>query len=113
VFSNNNDLTDTGAVFGGSTIVEVDPATHEATVVYGGRDAQRFYTKYRGQHQRLPNGNLLMSDSMSGRAFEVDANGELVWQLLNSYDETAVATVNDVLRYPEDYFTVSDWSCPR
>jgi hypothetical protein len=113
VFSNNNDLSDRGTVLGGTTIIEADPVTHKTVVTYGGKDGQRFYTPYRGQHQRLPNGNTLMSDSMSGRAFEVDSNGELVWQLLNSYDDTAVATVNDVLRYPDDYFEVSDWSCPE
>lgn len=113
VFSNNNDLTDTGTVLGGSTIVEIDPGTRETAVIYGSRHGQKFYTPYRGQHQRLPNGNILMSDSMSGRAFEVDSSGKLVWQLLNSYDDRAVATVHDVVRYPHDYFTVSDWSCPK
>ena len=112
VFSNNNDGTPTGSILGGSTIIQMDPATRASTVVYGGRDGQRFYTQYRGQHQYLPNGNLLVVDSMSGRVFEIDEGGALVWQMINRYDDIDVASVNDAVRYPDGYFAVGDWTCP-
>ena len=112
VFSNNNDVTDSGSILGGSTVIEIDPVTRESSVLYGRRPGEQFFTKYRGQHQHLLNGNMLISESMSGRAFEVTRDGTLVWQVINRYDETDIASMNDAIRYPEDYFTVTDWSCP-
>ncbi len=113
VFSNNNDGTRTGSAMGGSTVIEVDPVTRETSIRYGALPHQKFFTKYRGQHQHLDNGNLLISDSEGGRAFEVNPEGNLVWQMINRFDEDEVAMVNDVVRYPAGYFTVKDWACPK
>jgi len=113
VFSNNNDVTEKGSILGGTTIIEVDPVTRATSILYGAQPDEAFFTQYRGQHQHLPNGNMLLSESMSGRAFEVGPDGTLVWQFINRYDETDIASMNDVIRYPEDYFTVTDWSCVR
>ncbi|MDQ8155459.1 MAG: arylsulfotransferase family protein, partial [Gemmatimonadota bacterium] len=81
--------------------------------VYPTRPGQAFYTMYRGQHQRLPNGNLLLSESMAGRVIEVTAQGDIVWELINRYDEQDIASVNDAIRYPDGYLTVTDWSCSK
>jgi len=111
VFNNNNDTTDTGAVLGGSTILDVDPAGGLTSVRYGGRPTQAFYTRFRGKHQRLDNGNILITESLAGRAFEVDSMGNVVWEFINRYDETDVAIIGGAARYPEDFFQVKDWSC--
>lgn len=42
-----------------------------------------FFSQRRGGAQRLPNGNVLITESQDGRAFEVDAAGEIVWEFLN------------------------------
>ena len=93
--------------------MEVDPVTRETKIQYGALPNQKFFTRHKGQHQHLDNGNLLISDSMEGRAFEVNPEGKLVWQMINRFDEDEVADVNDVVRYPEGYFTVNDWTCPK
>ena len=36
-----------------------------------------------GSQQRLPNGNTLITDSFAGRAFEVTAQGRMVWRFDN------------------------------
>ena len=113
VFSNNNNWTKTGSINGGSTVIEVDPVTRETSIRYGALPKQKFFTRYRGQHQLLDNGNLLISDSEGGRALEVNREGSLVWQMINRFDEDNVAIVNDVVRYPAGYFTVNDWTCPK
>lgn len=38
------------------------------------------FSKRRGAAQRLPNGNTLVTESHHGRAFELDPNGEIVWE---------------------------------
>ncbi len=115
VFSNNNDGTANGSLLGGSTILEVDPVRGETTVRYGARPTQRMYSDYRSMHQNVVDGagrtSLLITESYAGRVFEVDSDGEVVWELINRYDEDEIAVVNEAFRLREDFFTVPDWSC--
>ena len=113
VFSNNNDGTEAGSPTEGSTIIEVDPASGESRVRYGGRPDQRFYTSYRGKQQALPNGNLLIVEAHAGRVIEVAPDGGVVWEFLNRYDDTYAALVIDAIRYPPGYFKVEDWACGK
>jgi hypothetical protein len=113
VFSNNNDLTADGSRLGGSTIIEMDPVSRSARVRYGGTPKQRLYTQIRGSHQTLDNGNMLIVESVAGRIIEVDPSGDIVWKFVNRYDQDNVANVNDAVRYPPDYFKVTDWNCTR
>jgi hypothetical protein len=112
VFNNNDDGTPAGSVFGGSTVIEIDPVTDNAKTLYGGSLTQRMYSNIRGKHQKLANGNLLITESEAGRLLEVDGNGEIVWEYVNRYDDKDVAIIFGATRYPEDYFTVTDWHCP-
>lgn len=95
-----------------STIMEVDPATGEARVVYGGRAGQEMLSAFRGDHQRLASGHILVSEHEAGRLFEVDAEGDVIWEYINRYDKTDVLEMTDAAIYPKAYFTVTDWSCP-
>jgi len=110
VFNNNTDGED-GEVFGGSNILELDPLSGEAVVRIGPVSGNPWYTEVRGKHQHLENGNVLITESMAGRVFEVTEQGDIVWEFINRYDEESVARVSDAIRYPEDYFTVDDWKC--
>ncbi|MEZ5291002.1 MAG: arylsulfotransferase family protein [Vicinamibacterales bacterium] len=97
---------------GSSTILDLDPVTGVTSLVYGRGSGQAFYTAFRGKHERLPNGDLLVVESNAGHVFEVDQEGALVWEYVNRYDETNTAVVYQAHRYADDYFTVSDWTCP-
>jgi len=66
-----------------SRIVEVDPKTRQIVWQYRAPEPESFYTQTRGANQRLPNGNTLIAQSDSGRAFEVTPAGEIVWEFLN------------------------------
>lgn len=112
VFSNNNDHTETGSVLGGSTIVEVDPATGATARRYGGVPGQPLYTDIRGKHQNLENGNVLIAETQAGRVLEVDDRGEIVWEYINRYDANHVAIVTQATRYAVGHFAVPDWTCP-
>jgi hypothetical protein len=111
-FDNGNDGTDAGTALGGSRILEIDPVTESVRTVYGRAKGQTFFTSARGMLQALDGGHLLITESEAGRAFEVDERGQIVWEYVNRYDERDVALLSVALRYPEEYFTVSDWACP-
>lgn len=110
VFNNNTD-GDGGAVFGGSSIIEIDPGDRSFSVVYGEGPDQEFYTEVRGRHQPLDNGNMLIAEYGAGRVIEVTGDGQIVWEYINRYDEDEIAHINDAIRYPEGYFSVETWSC--
>lgn len=102
VFDNRRDGAG-GQALGGSRILEIDPATREISVVYGDREDQRFYTETMGEHQHLPNGNVLITESEAGRAFEVAPSGEIVWSYVNRWDEESAALIGRAVRYPASY----------
>ena len=102
VFDNRRDGSG-GEEFGGSRILEIDPATREVAVLYGDRKNQRFYTATMGDHQHLPNGNLLITESEVGRAFEVSPAGKIVWSYLNRWDKESSALIGRAVRYPTSY----------
>ena len=44
---------------------------------------EAFFSEWRGGAQRFDNGNTLITESETGRAFEVTADGEIVWEFWN------------------------------
>ena len=62
-----------------------------------------FYTDIMGKHQWLPNGNLLITESRQGRAFEINPQGEVVWEYMNYVDRRVVDLVEEVQRLPPEY----------
>jgi hypothetical protein len=63
-----------------SRVLEIDPLTQRVAWSYGGRPEDGFFTRNLGSCHRLPNGNTLIVESKNGRAFEVTAAGETVWE---------------------------------
>ncbi len=90
-----------------SRIVVVSPRDNQFRVAYQGTKESPFLSPKMGKHQWLPNGNLLITESMRGRAFEVDAAGEVVWEYRNLVGEGIIGLVQEVQRLPrpvEDYW---------
>jgi hypothetical protein len=75
-------IFDNGMGRGFSRVVEVDPTSGSIVWEYRATPPESFYTMSKGSSQRLPNGNTLIADSDNGRAFEVTADGEIVWDWL-------------------------------
>ena len=69
VFNNNTDDTESGTILGGSSIVRVDPGSGAVSIRYGAASDQHMYTKIRGMHQTLENGNILVTEALAGRIF--------------------------------------------
>lgn len=75
-------LFDNGIRRRSSRVVEVDPQSGRIVWQYPERLEADFYSYSRGGAQRLGNGNTLITESDSGRAFEVTATGRRVWEFL-------------------------------
>ena len=99
VFDNNN--VDIKAGRQQSRILLLSADSGERRVYYAGSKAAPFYTDLMGKHQWLPNGNLLITESMKGRAFEIDRNGRVVWEYVNLVGDGYAALMEEVQRLPE------------
>ena len=80
-----------------------DAPTDEVTVAFEGNKDIPFYTHIKGKHQWLPNGNLLVTESVQGRAFELNPQGEIVWEYINYLLPDFVGSVTEVTRLPASY----------
>lgn len=98
---------------GASRIVEVDPGTRRLRNLFRGSPENPFYTWRRGKHQHLPGGNILITESEAGRAFEVSPAGEVVWDYENRFDEGRNLLISKAIHLPADFFRDGPPSCPR
>lgn len=94
-----------------SRILEFDPFTKHILWEYRGSEDTPFFTWDCGSCQRLPNGNTLISESNSGRAFEVTPDKTIVWEFYNpnraGKNKELIATLFEMIRIGPDYKT--DW----
>ena len=63
-----------------SRAVEVDPATGAVVWQYADMMRPAFFSPYMGAAQRLANGNTHITESATGRLFDVTPDGEVVWE---------------------------------
>jgi hypothetical protein len=92
---------DNGLDRGYSRLVRVDPRTREITWTYGTKREEAFYSSERGYCQPLPNGNILVTSSAKGQAFELTADGQIVWEFFHpdrAGDERRA--IYRMIRYP-------------
>jgi hypothetical protein len=110
-----------GFAFSSSKVLEIDPTCNEVVWDYGGGDKDHwadwwgrkrpyFYSAILGSNQRLPNGNTLICEGMTGRIFEVTPGCEVVWEYSNhlpSYEPYPAQTRSHMIctayRYGMDF----------
>lgn len=97
---------------GGSRILKIDPTSRTVTTVFDGSGEEPFYSQYRGKHQILANGNILLAETDLGRAFEVTPDGKVVWEVINSHENDTVFWMMDAVRYPPSYGDFVGADCP-
>lgn len=76
-------IFDNGVDKGYSRIVELNPLKKEIVWEYKSNPAEQFFSVSRGSSQKLPNGNILVTESDKGHVFEVTYSGEIVWEFYN------------------------------
>jgi hypothetical protein len=74
VFDNGRDL-------GRTRLLAVDPSTGEVVWSWSAEPPQSFFCPLAGGCERLANGNLLVTNSTAGGAFELSMDGRIVWRL--------------------------------
>ncbi len=77
----------------GSNIIELDPETGKTRIIYPLNGQQGFYSDILGAHQLLENGNRLITESRAGRVFEVNPQGDIVWDFVKPYDESYASLI--------------------
>ena len=91
---------------GDSRVLEIDPVTQSVAWRYDGPGDRRFTSYFLGSVQPLKGGNVLVTESTAGRAFEIDREGEIVWEYVNPERagdrQELVASLLEVVRLPTD-----------
>jgi len=81
----DNGMFADGVHFPFSRVVEVDPKDNSMKWSYRdeANENMYFYSGFMSSAQRLPNGNTLITETNNGHIFEVDADGNVVWDFVN------------------------------
>lgn len=92
-----------------SRVLEIRPARREIVWWY---THSSLFTRLRGSAQRLPNGNVLITESDSGHVIEVTRAGALVWEFWNPYlrdvrGQTERDSIYRLLRYPRSFYSAA------
>jgi hypothetical protein len=112
VFDNQDDGTGRGSLLGGSRIVAVQPHTDSTKVLFPTEHSEPFYTPSQGRLEMLDNGNMLLTETESGRVVEVGSAGHTVWEWIHGpYDESRVPEVTQASRHDLSQEEVASWSC--
>ncbi|RYY76441.1 MAG: ArsR family transcriptional regulator [Gammaproteobacteria bacterium] len=92
----------------GSRVLEIDPVKKEIVWQYTGASSggpsYSFYSSYISSARRLPNGNTLIDEGMTGRFIQVTNKGEIVWEYVSPYfstpkaDDPSAVSINTVFR---------------
>lgn len=102
VLDNRNDGA-LGRQFGGSRVIMIKPTTltgGDWEAVYENSQKTPFFTAKRGLLDLPGNGNIIVTESEAGRVFEIDPQGDIVWEYINRYDDKNTASVMHAERYP-------------
>ena len=78
IFDNGNLRPGISTTF--SRVIEVNPATGAIEWSYADEMPAAFFSPYMGSAQRLPNGNTHVTESATGRLFEVTREGRVAWE---------------------------------
>lgn len=98
-------LFDNGLEF--SRVLEIDPFRLEIIWKYGDYPKNEFFSETLGSNQYLPNGNILITDSTNGRAFEVTKDKRICWEWISPHrvgkQKELIATLCEMIRIdPEE-----------
>lgn len=103
-------IFDNGRYRGWSRVLELDPVSLKIIWDYRAPD---FFTLSQGYVQKLPNGNMLVTESERGRAFESTPDKEIVWEYYHPQVQDASNSIHPesfgrrqwiyrMVRYPVD-----------
>ncbi|MDD5173961.1 MAG: arylsulfotransferase family protein [Candidatus Omnitrophica bacterium] len=86
-----------------SRILIVSAPENTVRVFFEGSSKTPFRSETSGKHMWLPNGNLLITETDQGRAFEINPRGEVVWEYINYIGGGKAGGVAEVRRLSPEY----------
>jgi len=92
-----------GSAYRASRILAIDPVTREIKTLLASDERNILFTAIRGNQQFLPNGNILVTEWVAGRIFEVTPEGNIAWQFIHRYNDEEVVQVSQAIRYDLSY----------
>lgn len=72
---------DDGSSYSRVVKIKFDKSGKSARLLWHYRERPDFFTIIGGDANQLPDGTILITDSMNGRIIEVDASGQILWKL--------------------------------
>lgn len=66
-----------------SAVFEINPKTSEVVWEFEPKHTSSFFSHRQGAAQRLPNGNTFVTSTHGGHLFEIDKNGNVVWDYVS------------------------------
>ncbi len=88
-----------------SSVIEVDPIANRILWKFTGPQDAPLSSRIYGACQMLPNGNVLVTDSLQARAMETTKDGEIVWTFkAGAGDNKRLPALYEMRRYSPDYF---------
>lgn len=94
-----------------TNIMAVDPESGETEVVFGEAPGQEMLAVLRGDHELLADDGMLITEFDGGRVLQVDADGEIVWEYVNHYDDDFVGEITNASIHPAEYFRTEWKTC--
>lgn len=85
-----------------SRILELEAGVNEPIIRYQGTQDEPFFTAIMGKHQILDNGNILVTEAVEGRAFEL-SEGRIVWQYFNLLPNDLTGFIDEAQRLPAKF----------
>ncbi|MBI2021345.1 aryl-sulfate sulfotransferase [Candidatus Daviesbacteria bacterium] len=99
-----------------SRVVEVDPKTNQIVWQFdGGTGNQKvlFFSAVAGGAQKLPSGNILITESTKGRLLEITPDKKLVWDFINPYTAISYGSVENNLLFKARRYSVDEINWPE
>lgn len=112
----DNRITGERPQFGYSRVLEIDPASRSVVWSYQGSDAAPFYTSSGGTQHYLPNGNVMVVETQSGRVFEVapgDGSNRIVWEFVNLQEPGFAGSISGAERVDGAPLSFLNAACPQ
>jgi len=92
-----------GGLNGPARVIEIDPVSLSLEWSYPGPGDERLVSPFYGSVQPLPNGNVLIVETIDARAIEVTPEGKIVWEYRSPHrklidGKSRVASIPDLVR---------------
>ena len=94
-------------------MIEIDPQTSDIVWTYQGTPVHQFFSGHISGASRLSSGNILVCEGTSGRLFETNQAGEVVWEWINPFVNNnvrgeATVSIYRANRYLPDHPALAD-----